>query len=220
MDSSQQSQDLTQEDRLSLVNDTVLYIISHDSLNLIKRQDIIKNILKEKKKHFSEIIKLVKERLVQDFGLDLVDVEENKVYAVVYRVTDKFNVYPVEVEADRILLILVLTLIFMNNGVMAEDDIMKTLKRLKIKSDVHDKKHETFGDVENAIKKKFVRWLFLECNTISGTDPPQYEFRWGSRAEIQISKKRILDFACEILETSPDSWELQCEEVEKQKIVT
>lgn len=218
--SSQSSQSvLTKEELTDLINDTVLYILSNEnSLHLIKRQDISKNVLKDRKRHFIEVIKGVKTRLLKDFNFELIDIEENKQYALVNRLEQNLNTFPEEIESERSLILLVLTLIFMNNGVMTEDELSKCLKRLNLKGAKADIKHEYFGDVENAIKKKFIRWSFLESHVIMGTDPPFYEYRWGKRAEEQVSKRLILEYACQIIgDTEPKDWGKQLTAVDEQE---
>ncbi|XP_071441015.1 non-structural maintenance of chromosomes element 3 homolog isoform X1 [Hetaerina americana] len=219
MAESQATESVLSPDELnSLVNDTVLYIL-HDEkcLNLIKRQDIVKYILKEKKKHFPTVIERVKTLLLETLNLELVAIDQNKQYALINRLRSKSNTFSAELEADRTLLIIVLTMIFMNNGTMTECTLFEVLRHLKILSSKQIKKHDYFGDVEAAIKKKYVRWAYLDYDVIPGTDPVEYEFKWGKRATEEISKKEILEFACKVNgDTEPAFWEKQYEEAMKQ----
>ncbi|XP_046384346.1 melanoma-associated antigen B18-like [Ischnura elegans] len=210
--------ELSPEELNSLVNDTALYILRDEKLfNLIKRQDIVKFVLKEKKRHFINVIKRVKTMLKETLNLELIDIDPNKQYALVNRLRCKENVFPREVEADRTLLLLVLTLIFMSNGVMAESSLFDVLKHLKILNPKVDKKHGYFGDAEATIKRKFIRSAYLDWSVIPGTDPAEYEFRWGKRADEEISKKEILEFACKVIgDTEPEAWEKQFEEAVNQ----
>ncbi|XP_071441016.1 melanoma-associated antigen B18 isoform X2 [Hetaerina americana] len=186
MAESQATESVLSPDELnSLVNDTVLYIL-HDEkcLNLIKRQDIVKYILKEKKKHFPTVIERVKTLLLETLNLELVAIDQNKQYALINRL---------------------------------RSTLFEVLRHLKILSSKQIKKHDYFGDVEAAIKKKYVRWAYLDYDVIPGTDPVEYEFKWGKRATEEISKKEILEFACKVNgDTEPAFWEKQYEEAMKQ----
>ena len=49
-------------------------------------------------------------------------------------------------------------------------------------------RHETFGDVKRLLTIEFVRQGYLEHTRQPNTDPPQYEYTWGTRAKLETSK--------------------------------
>ncbi|MEQ2206635.1 hypothetical protein XENOCAPTIV_000900 [Xenoophorus captivus] len=76
------------------------------------------------------------------------------------------------------LLFVILSVIFMKGGVVRESE----------------QKHEEFGDVRKTITDEFVRQRYLEYIRIPHTEPVEYEFRWGQRADVEVSKAQILVF--------------------------
>lgn len=73
-------------------------------------------------------------------------------------------------------------------------------------------KHEEFGDVKKVVTDEFVRQRYLEYVRIPHTEPVEHEFRWGQRAEIEVSKAKILEFMGELHEQDPQSWRQQYRE--------
>lgn len=39
---------------------------------------------------------------------------------------------------------------------------------------------------------------YLECVRIPHTEPLEHEFRWGQRADVEVSKVKILEFTAEV----------------------
>lgn len=39
---------------------------------------------------------------------------------------------------------------------------------------------------------------YLECVRIPHTEPLEHEFRWGQRADVEVSKVKILEFIAEV----------------------
>lgn len=60
--------------------------------------------------------------------------------------------------------------------------------------------HAVFGDVKKLITQEFVRMGYLEYVRDPKSDPPVYEFKWGPRAKLEISKRNALDFVCQVSE--------------------
>lgn len=55
---------------------------------------------------------------------------------------------------------------------------------------------------------------------MAGTDPPQFKFKWGQRAKLEIPKINILKFVCEVYggqETCrPEDWLAQYQDANKK----
>jgi hypothetical protein len=58
--------------------------------------------------------------------------------------------------------------------------------------------HEVFGDIKKLITQEFVRQGYLEYIRQPATDPPAYDFKWGCRARSETTKKKVLDFVCQV----------------------
>jgi len=104
------------------------------------------------------------------------------------------------------LLIVILSLIQMNEDVIGEDLLYERLKCLGIHRS--DKRHEVFGDIERTIEQ-FTKQFYLdkdkdeiateaEAEDHGGRRKNKYAYRAGSRAEKEISKQTITHFITQI----------------------
>lgn len=192
------------EDLQTLIIDTVVFIISQDhSKHPIKRQDIVKNCLKEYGKSFKMIMDEAKSIFKKVYGMDLVELElstNNKQYMLINSLKMSNHVENLmlseEAEAQQILLLLILSNIFMSGGVVREDQMWKFLTDLDILGS--RKVHEYFGDVRKLVTVEFVRQMYIEYSRIPDSDPPKFQFRWGQRAEAEISHFELLKFVTKL----------------------
>ncbi|KAJ9595454.1 hypothetical protein L9F63_013365 [Diploptera punctata] len=58
--------------------------------------------------------------------------------------------------------------------------------------------HDYFGDVRKLLSVEFVRQMYVEFRRIPDVDPAKYEFRWGLRAEEEVSHYEILKFVSQL----------------------
>lgn len=216
--SSHASASLRSDELEHLVNECVYYIlISHQKRLPVKKADIVKHVLKEHSKSFSNIIPRVEAVLKQVYGIKLVEVEGKKGHYILVN-NLKEGVENIQISrmgsdtenAKDGLLVVILTLIFMNGNVMAEGHMWQTLKRLGLTSD-GPKCHPVFGDIKKLITYEFVRQLYLEHIRIPGSDPPSHEFRWGARSQLEVDKKELLELVCVIFnnEMKIEQWSSQ-----------
>ncbi|MEE6505752.1 hypothetical protein FKM82_005645 [Ascaphus truei] len=177
------------------VSEVVQYLLVRDQKKLpIKRADIVKNVVKEYKDVYPEILIRAKKILQQVFGFQL---EEIDTKTHVYILTNKLE----RVEGDDMrvddgiaklgLLTVILSLIFMKGNTAKESAIWETLRRLHIEPG------------------------YLEYIRIPHTEPAEYEFRWGSRAYKETSKMKILEFVSKIQQKDPKSWSSQYKEAQE-----
>eukprot|EP00063_Salmo_salar_P014865 XP_013989700.1 PREDICTED: trophinin [Salmo salar] len=50
---------------------------------------------------------------------------------------------------------------------------------------------------------------YLEYVRIPHTEPLEFEFRWGQRADMEVSKVKLLEFIGQLHEQDPQSWTQQ-----------
>ena len=58
--------------------------------------------------------------------------------------------------------------------------------------------HDLYGAVDAKLKTEFVRQQYLVHTRVAATDPPQFEYHWGPRANHEVSKKRVLQFVAKV----------------------
>ncbi|KAJ7336006.1 Melanoma-associated antigen G1 [Desmophyllum pertusum] len=116
------------------------------------------------------------------------------------------------------LLMVVLSLIFMSDHVITESLLWHTLKKLGIEPKVE---HKVFGDPEKLKSQEFVRQCYVDRKKVLGGDEAAYEYRWGSRAEKELTKRQVLQFVSELYDTQMDDWASQMKEIiaEEEKAI-
>ncbi|KAI1899901.1 hypothetical protein AGOR_G00066540 [Albula goreensis] len=182
----------------------VQFILIKDQKKVpIKRADIVRHVVKEYRNIYPEIMKRVTRTFEQVFGLNLVeiDIAHSRITCEHHL---KQNINKLETESKRKpgelasmslgdhrtgLLFVILSIIFMKGGVVKESVVWNTLRKLRVEP---GEKHEDFGDVKKLVTEEFVRQKNLEYVRIPHTDPVEYEFRWGLRAETEVSKLKML----------------------------
>ena len=109
------------------------------------------------------------------------------------------------------LLMISLSLIFMNNNELDANEFWSNMKRIDINR--NEKRHKFLGDVEKYFTQELVKDGYLEYEVVRGTDPPAHKFKWGYRARLEISKMSVLEFVCKIYGTcKPEDWSIQFED--------
>ncbi|XP_069604452.1 non-structural maintenance of chromosomes element 3 homolog [Ranitomeya imitator] len=189
------------------VGELVQYLLIRDQKKLpIKRADIVKNVVKDYKDIYPEMLLRAKKALLDVFGFQLEEIDtKNHIYVLINKL-DRVQGDGMKVDDNTAklgLLTVILSLIFMKGNNAKEAAIWETLRRLRIDS---GERHEEFGDVRKLVTDEFVKQKYLEYNKILHTDPPEYEFRWGPRAFKETTKMKILEFVSKIQQKDPKSW--------------
>nr|CAD7432781.1 unnamed protein product [Timema monikensis] len=73
--------------------------------------------------------------------------------------------------------------------------IWKALQEMNIVKAERKVLHPFFGDVYRLVTQDYVRQLYLEYTKVMAVDPPIHDFRWGKRAELEVSQKAVSDGA-------------------------
>lgn len=178
----------------------------------VRRADLVKHVVKEYRNIYPEIMKRAARIFDQVFGLKMIEIDaKNHMYILINKLETVEGASPITnpTNPKMGLLFVILSVIFMKGGVVGENLIWKTLKNLKV--DVGEK-HEEFGDVKKVVTDEFVRQRYLEYTRIPHTEPIEHEFHWGQRAEVEVSKSKILAFMGELHDQDPQSWSQQYQE--------
>lgn len=214
---SQKSQkDLSKDELNRKVSELVRYLLFMDRKKYpIKRGDITKHVLKEHSKAFSQVFDHAKKTLQKVFGIEVEEIEVGKSKGYILVTGDKGEGQDKLIDwGDDLpkmgLLMVVLSLIFMSDHVLTESLLWHTLKKLGLEPKVE---HEVFGDPDKLISQEFVRQCYLDRKKVVGGDEAAYEYRWGSRAEKELSKRQVLQFVSELYDTEMESWTSQMKEI-------
>ncbi|XP_043496854.1 non-structural maintenance of chromosomes element 3 homolog [Polistes fuscatus] len=208
---NEKSRNVTEQEELDLAGRVIRYIFTVEKKKTaITKVQIIKNVLGGSTKNFLQIMKRVKLLLSQVFGYKLVDIGNSK-YIMVNEIKNSiphlnFNK---PTKAEQVLLFIILCHIFMYEDVCTEENLWDFLTHLKIiKED--NFQHNYFGDVKKLVTVDFVSQQYLEKTVLYKGDSPKYEYKWGPRAEHEISYRNILEFVSKVHGKRPiNSWPLQ-----------
>lgn len=208
----------------SLAQKLVYFLLIEDQKKYaIRRKAIVTHVFKDDvytAKLYSAVIKKANIILKKIYGMELMELENQKdCYLIVNILRRELGVHDY-VELPKIkkqqhgLILYLLTVIFMNENVITEDELTKCLKPLDI--DLTSKRvHAVFGDVKKYITVELVKQMYLNYVCIS-KDPPKYEFTWGLRAKQEFDKRDLLQFVCQIMDdTAPEDWRIQFGDAEE-----
>ncbi|XP_039567153.1 non-structural maintenance of chromosomes element 3 homolog isoform X4 [Passer montanus] len=162
------------------VSELVQFLLVKDQKKIpIKRADMLKNIIREYRDAYTEIVRRADRTLQEVFGLQLVEIDTKR------------HIY-----------------ILINNLPRAEGEHLCR------------KQHSVFGDVRKLVTEEFVRQKYLETTPIPLTDPPEFKYQWGPRAEKETSKKDVLSFVAKMQGKDPTFWASQYSEAEANRATT
>ncbi|XP_075957765.1 necdin-like 2 [Anarhichas minor] len=193
--------------------EVVQYFLVKDQKKIpVRRADLVKHVVKEYRTIYPEIMKRASRTFDQVFGLKMIEIDaKNHMYILINKLEPGDGASPIKSPTNPKmgLLFVILSVIFMKGGVVRENLIWNTLKKLRVDP---GEKHEEFGDVKKVVTDEFVRQRYLEYVRIPHTEPVEHEFRWGQRADVEVSKTKILEFMGQLHEQDPQSWSQQYRE--------
>lgn len=212
---------MSADERERKVRDLVLYLLIADEKKIpIKRADISKNVFKDSPKGaVTALLEEAKQKLKEVFGIDVVELEDKKqkTYILANNIENDSE-HPhqdwlPEDNAKMGLVMVILTLIFMNGNQIRDSLLYSSLRKLAVDIDAF---HEQFGDVKKLITQEFVRQGFINYTRLPNTEPVQFEYTWGPRAQAETTKGMVLQFVCEVYgDVEPSDWKSQYNDVQR-----
>ncbi|NWI03529.1 NSE3 protein, partial [Tichodroma muraria] len=223
------------------VSELVQFLLVKDQKKIpIKRADMLKNIIREYRDAYSEIVNRAGRTLQEVFGLQLVEIDTKRhIYILVNNLPHSEGQYLCRgKEKEKMgLLLVILSFIFMKGNSVKDSEssakirfvvphfpfaphsltppfpgaLWEFLHLLRV---YPGKQHGVFGDVRKLVTEEFVRQKYLETTHIPLTDPPEFKYQWGPRAEKETSKKDVLNFVAKIQGKDPTFWASQYSEAE------
>lgn len=189
-------------------NALVQFLLVKDQAKVpIKRSEMVKFIIREYKDECLEIISRASHKLECVFGYQLKEIDPKNHSYILINKGRKGEAASSYLDRPKVgLLMVVLSLIFMKGNCVREDLIFTFLYKLGL--DVRET-HGLFGNTKKLITEVFVREKYLEYRRIPFTEPAEYEFLWGPRAFLEISKMLVLKFLAKLYKKDPRCWPYQ-----------
>ncbi|NWZ35253.1 NSE3 protein, partial [Brachypodius atriceps] len=187
------------------VSELVQFLLVKDQKKIpIKRADMLKNVIREYRDACLEIVNKAGKTLQEVFGLQLVEIDSKRhTYILINNLPRAEGMYLCrDEEKEKMgLLLIILSFIFMKGNSVKDSEDWEGTGLLSAPSSltpVLRKQHQVFGDVRKLVTEEFVRQKYLEIIPIPLTDPPEFKYQWGPRAEKEISKKDVLNAVAKV----------------------
>ncbi|XP_044792400.2 melanoma-associated antigen B10 [Bubalus bubalis] len=185
----------------------VYYLLyKYNMKELISKAEMLREVIQMYRNHYLEILQRAAEHMEMIFGLDMKEVDP---YRHIYILVNKMEVSCDARLLNRIeipktgLLMAVLGVIFMHGNCVSEERVWQTLNVMGLFS---GRKHFIFGEPKKLITKDLVQQKYLEYRQVANSDPPCYEFLWGSRAHAETTKMKVLEFTAKIHNMVPTAF--------------
>ncbi|NWZ14711.1 NSE3 protein, partial [Agelaius phoeniceus] len=220
------------------VSELVQFLLVKDQKKIpIKRADMLKNVIREYRNAYAEIVRRADRILQEVFGLQLVEIDTKRhIYILINNLphAEGQHLCRGKEKEEMGLLLVILSFIFMKGNSVKDSEfspkppslyphfpfsltphfpgaLWEFLHLLRV---YPGKQHSVFGDVRKLVTEEFVRQKYLETTPIPLTDPPEFKFQWGPRAEKETSKKDVLNFVAKMQGKDPAFWASQYSEAE------
>lgn len=178
----------------------------------MRKADMLNIVHKRFREQLPEILAKASLSLDLVFGLELKEVKPNShSYTLVYNSDDTGDgsLSSAWRFPTRGILMPLLGVIFLRHNRAAEEDVWEILNMWGI---YDGKRHFIFGEPRKLITQDLVKEKYLEYRRVPNSDPPRFEFLWGSRAHAETSKMKVLEFLSKLNGTAPSDFPCRYEE--------
>ncbi|XP_066213855.1 melanoma-associated antigen 10-like [Saccopteryx leptura] len=192
----------------NLVSNLVGFLLlKYRKKELTTKAEMLSSITKEYQNHFAIIFREALECAQLVYGIDMKEVDPtSQSYVLVTNLGLTYDGLVVGNEHSMPktgLLILVLSMIFMEGNCVSEDKIWEALSVMGV---YPGQDHCIYGEPWELITKNWVQEQYLECRRVPNSQPTCYEFLWGPRAHAETSKMEVLKFLAQIDGSDPRSF--------------
>ncbi|KAL2768019.1 melanoma-associated antigen 10 [Daubentonia madagascariensis] len=179
---------------------------------LITKAEMLTIVIKNDKDHFPVIFSEASECMQLVFGIELKEVDptgHSFILVTNLGLTYDGMLSDVQSMPKTGILILILSIIFMEGNCAPEEVIWETLNVLGVHA---GREHFICGEPRKLITHDWVQEGYLEYQQVPDSDPARYEFLWGPRAHAETSKMSLLNFLAKVSGSDPRSFPLWYEE--------
>ncbi|KAF7267441.1 hypothetical protein GWI33_019332 [Rhynchophorus ferrugineus] len=192
---SQTDPDVPDQNTENIINDVVRYIIlKADENSFYTRSELNQNVIHKKGQCVDSVIQQAIKVLENVYGYTLTEYDDVKMKKKNYfliSILPSVN-YSDEEEEECV----------SSYETVSDKSLYSFLKSLDIDVEVE---HPFFGKVKEYIRETLIKNYYLHCEFDDKTKIQT--FQWGIRAEIEISKMKVLQFVCEMYgNKQPKDW--------------
>jgi len=220
--------DLQDDIRENLVADVVRFILSKDSAKLpIKKTDISIKVMKDYKKHTSDVMTMAQERLSNVFGMTLLEVD-NKTKGTYILISpfspteiDEFiNTKSASQETEAIVLMSTLSLIELSNGKIDIEKALEALGKMGLEKLEHKDKIKNEKYWEHLVRTNFQKQLYIRSVKESGQGRDITFIFTGFRTSHEIGRINVNKYIAKLFGEEMDDIrlkEIENEEADKER---
>lgn len=219
---SASSTQLSSTDKKTLAAAICNYLLLNECKKIpSKRNDMRKLVLKDKGRHFSDVMAEASALMKMVYGYRVVQLKNKDSYILsnTLKMDDKMVVNSITTNEEiKGLLTIVLSAIFMSGGIMQEGPMREYLKNFSIDLD-SKAPHPVFGNIDRLFHQDLPKQCYLEITLDKAMDPPSREYRWGERAHLELPKKHVLELVCKVYDNNmrPEMWTSQWKAVQDEE---
>lgn len=157
-------------------------------------REVMLRILDNDVDNFDFILSQVSECMQLVFGIDVMEVDtQAHRYALVTTLGLTYSgmVGPQQIMPTTGLLVTVLGVILLEGGCASEEVVWEQLSFIGV---YPGRKHFIYGEPMELLTNVWVWEQYLQYKLVPGSNPTYYQFLWGPRAHIEISKVEFMEF--------------------------
>ncbi|KAK8739338.1 hypothetical protein OTU49_003587 [Cherax quadricarinatus] len=219
---SQKNTQLSQHPKTKLAGLVCNYLLVAETKKIpVRRAEIVKATMKDHGRHFTSVMEEASNILEKVYAYKVVELEKNS-YILINNIgtvhSDSEHASKKSDDSRTGLLTFILTGIFMTGEMMQEGSMREYLRKLGIDLTSRDA-HPVYGNVSKLINQDFVKQRYLAITQDTTTDPPSREYRWGERAQHELSKRDLLELVCKIYGQNmrPEIWTSQWRTIQREE---
>ena len=192
-------------------------LLKYRTKELTTKAEMLNVVIKDYQDYFPEIFREASECLQLAFGVDVKEVDpSDDSYALVTTLglTCDGLMSDGETMPKNGILIVILSMIFMEGGCVSEEKVWEVLNVMGVYDGTE---HFIYGEPRELITRVLVQEQYFEYRQVPNSDPARYEFLWGPRAHTEICKMTLLEFLAHISGSDPRAFPLWYEEALRQQ---
>ncbi|XP_003800994.1 melanoma-associated antigen 10 [Otolemur garnettii] len=184
---------------------------------LFTEAEMLAAVFKNEKQHFPLIFSEASECMQIVFGIEVKEIdptEHSFILITNLGLTYDGMLDDVESMPKTGILILILSIIFLEGNCASEEIIWETLNVLGVYSGME---HFIYGEPQKLLTHDWVHEKYLVYRQVPQSDPVRYEFLWGPRAHAETSKMTLLKFLAKVNGSDPKSFPVWYEEALREE---
>jgi len=215
--------DLQDDIRENLVADVVRFILSKDSAKLpIKKTDISTKVMKDYKRHTSDVMTMAQDRLSNVFGMTLleVDAKTKGTYILISpfsptEIDEFINTKSASQETEAIVLMSTLSLIELSNGKIDIEKALEALGKMGLEKLEHKDKIKNEKYWEHLVRTNFQKQLYIRSVKESGQGRDITFIFAGFRTSHEIGRINVNKYIAKLFGEEMD--DIRLKEIENEE---